>query len=256
MLNRQGWDESGFHRMLAALVEATPGDHVLDFGCGRGASLGALLDAVGEHGRVVGLDQIGPALVEAEGRYAADILSGRLVLVHCGLFDSRFPDNAFDAVLCQNVIECVNTRDALVAEAHRILKPGGRLILGHHDFDGIIIASADRDLTRRLIHRFADTKQRWQEASEGRMGRMIPGLVAKAGFASIEIETKLFVDLTLDEGSYARTFIAGLIELSARMGFGREEVMLWSAGLEAAAAEGRFFFGLPWVGAICRKAGR
>jgi SAM-dependent methyltransferase len=256
MLNRQQWDASGFHRMLAARVEAAPGDHVLDFGCGRGASLGALLDAVGDHGRVVGLDQLGPALVEAEMRYAADVISGRLVLVHCGVFDSRFPDNAFDAVLCQNVIECVSRRDALVAEARRILKPGGRLLLGHHDFDGIIIASADRDLTRRLIHGFADTRQSWQEASEGRMGRMIPGLVANAGFASIEIETRLFVDLTLDEGSYARMFLAGLVDLSARMGCERDEVMLWSAGLEAAAAQGRFFFALPWVGAICRKAGR
>jgi len=86
------------------------------------------------------------------------------------------------------------------------------------------------------------------------MGRMIPGLVANAGFASVEIETRLFVDLDLDERSYARTYVRGLLELASAMGFDRDEVACWASGLESAAVQGRFFFGLPWVGAICRKA--
>jgi len=86
------------------------------------------------------------------------------------------------------------------------------------------------------------------------MGRMLPGLVANAGFASVEIETRLFVDLDLGEGSYARDYLGWLVDLAPALCVSRDEAARWISDLAAAAAEGRFFFGLPWVGAICRKA--
>jgi SAM-dependent methyltransferase len=254
MLNRQKWDAARFHDALATLVGASVDEHVLDLGCGRGASLGALLAAVGSRGKVVGLDRMGRALDEATRRHASAVETGCLTLVRGEILDPPFPDEVFDAVICQNVVECVDDREALVAQASRVLKPGGRLLVGHHDFDGIILASDDRDLTRRLVHGFADHQQDWQEASEGRMGRMIPGLVAEAGFASVEVETRLFVDLDLGEGSYARDYLGWLIDLAPTLGVSRDIAATWASDLASAATEGRFFFGLPWVGAICRKA--
>lgn len=256
MFNRQKWDAARFHEALAALVGASADEHVLDLGCGRGASLGPLLDAVAIHGKVVGLDRMSRALDEAAQRYAPAIETGSLEMVQGEILDPPFPDESFDVVICQNVAECVDNRDALVAQARRVLKPGGRLLLGHHDFDGIILASDDRDLTRKLVHGFADYKQDWQDASEGRMGRMLPGLVARANFASVEIEARLFVDLDLNEGSYARDYVGWLVALAPALGVSRDAAKCWASSLATAATEGRFFFGLPWVGAICRKANR
>lgn len=254
MLNRQKWDAAGFHEALAALVGASADEHILDLGCGRGGSLGALLAAVGDRGKIVGLDRMSRALGEAAQRYASAFETECLTLIQGEILDPPFPDDVFDAVICQNVAECVDDRETLVAQVRRVLKPGGRLLLGHHDFDGIILASDDRDLTRRLVHAFADHQQDWQEASEGQMGRMLPGLVAKAGFASVEVEASLFVDLDLGKGSYARDYVGWLVDLAPALGVSRDATAGWASDLATAVTEGRFFFGLPWVGAICRKA--
>ena len=254
MLNRQKWTAAHFHETLVALVGVSAGEHVLDLGCGQGASLGPLLDAVGNGGKVVGLDRMSRALQEAAQRHGPAVETGSLTLRRGDILDPPFPDEIFDVVICQNVIECVADREGLVAQAKRVLKPGGRLLLGHHDFDGILLTSDDRDLTRRLVHGYADHKQAWQDAAEGRMGRMLPGLVANAGFASVEIETRMFVDLDLGEGSYARGYLDGLVALAPALGVSRDAVARWASDLAMDATAARFFFGLPWVGAICRKA--
>lgn len=254
MLNRQKWDAARFHKMMISLLSVGPGARVLDLGCGRGSSLGPLLEGVGGTGGVFGLDRSDQAFTEARARHPWAVKSGRLVLVLSEVLNAPFVDSTFDAVLCQNVAECVNDRAALVAEAHRILKSGGRLLLGHHDFDGVLITSNDRELTRRLVHGFADHKQDWQDSAEGRMGRMISGLVANAGFLSVEVETAMFVDLDLEDGSYARDYVSWLADLAPAIGVEPAQAANWRASLGKAAAEGQFFFGLPWVAAICRKA--
>ncbi|SCM76758.1 conserved hypothetical protein [uncultured Pleomorphomonas sp.] len=255
MHTSQKWDAVQFHEMLVDLCEIDSGNHVMDFGCGIGRSLKAMLEAVGDSGKVVGLDRMAQPLSEAASQFIHEIEGKRLELVQADVLAAPFPDGQFDAVLCQNVVECMHEREALVAEAKRLLKPGGRLLLGHHDFDGIILASEDRELTKRLIHGFADHKQAWQDAAEGRMGRLLPGLVANAGFASVNIEAKLFVDLDLSPGTYAGDYVDWLVDLAPTVGVSAEDIARWTSRLSVDAAEGRFFFALPWIGAICRKQG-
>lgn len=254
MIPRQKWNTARFHAMSPRLVGVSSGEHVLDLGCGRGSSLEPLLDAVGNSGRVVGLDHAALFIEEAARKHSGAIQRGRLSLIEGDVLDPPFPDEIFDVVICQNVAECVDDRPALISSIRRVLKPGGRLLLGHHDFDGILISGGDRYLTRRLVHAFADHTQDWQDTSEGQMGRMIPGLLAKGGFATVNIETNLFVDLDLSAGSYARDYLAWVVNLASDIGFERSEVTAWVSSLEAASAENRFFFGLPWVAAICQKA--
>ena len=47
-----------------------------------------------------------------------------------------------------------------------------------------------------------------------------------------------------------------LVNLAPAIGVGLGEAERWVAVLEIAAAEGRFFFTLPWAAAICSKANR
>jgi hypothetical protein len=70
-------------------------------------------------------------------------------------------------VLCHNVLEVLPAPDALVAEAIRVLRPGGRLVLAHSDFDTLIFASEDLALTRRLVRDYCDTQQNWMDAVDG-----------------------------------------------------------------------------------------
>ena len=159
-----------------------------------------MLHAVGPTGRVVALDRDAASLARAAVRARA-----RLTTVEADIAATaaRSTRQRFDAVICQNVVECVADRAGLLREIHRVLQPGGRALVGHHDFDGVLLASDDKALTRQLVHGYADHAQSWQDVAEGQMGRLLPGLFAGSPFAETCTETLLFVDLVLAPGTYA-----------------------------------------------------
>jgi SAM-dependent methyltransferase len=97
-------------------------------------------------------------------------------------------DGAFDRVLCHNVLEVLPDPDALVAEAIRVLRPGGRLVLAHSDFDTLISASEDLELTRRLVRDYCDTQQPWMDAVDGTIGRRLADIAGRAGLLVEDVQ--------------------------------------------------------------------
>jgi 2-polyprenyl-3-methyl-5-hydroxy-6-metoxy-1,4-benzoquinol methylase len=105
---------------------------VLDVGCGDGGFL-HLMSKAGWS--VEGLDFDPKAIESAKVKYG-------LELRHGDLPSAGFQEGAFDAVTMSHVIEHVPDPVSLLAEARRVLKPGGRLVvttpnsrsLGHEKF--------------------------------------------------------------------------------------------------------------------------
>ena len=103
-----------------------PGESVVDLGSGAG--LDALLAArmVGPTGRVVGVDMT-PAMLDKACRNA-DLLGLPHAEFRQGyLEDLPVPDAAADVVISNGVINLCPDKAAVLAEAYRVLKPGGRL---------------------------------------------------------------------------------------------------------------------------------
>ena len=249
------WPRHVFHQKLADLAEIRPGDTVLDVGCGNGRTLPYLLERVGPGGRVVALDRQADTLRIVAEQHADAIASGALEIVIADITKPiTLPDAMGDVIVCQNVLECVPDRVVMIDEMWRLLKPGGRLLLGHHDFDGVIIASSDRSLTRRLIHGYADSTGGWQDVSEGQMGRLLPGLVNASRFADAETETVLLVDFDFAENSaYANVFVNSLRDSAPNLGLEHEAVATWIAELEERVVARSFYFAIPWVYVTARK---
>jgi phosphoethanolamine N-methyltransferase len=102
------------------------GADVLDIGSGTG---GAALTLAIEHGArsVTGVD-VQPYVVDLANRRAAarnQADTVRFVAVEPGPLP--FPDASFDVVFSKDAIIHVEDKRALYAEAHRVLRPGGRL---------------------------------------------------------------------------------------------------------------------------------
>jgi len=176
------------HRRLVQLLEppatgpAGPMT-VADLGCGDGVTLQVLLERPGA-GLVVGVDAAEAALDEAARRLGgrgADWTGGRLALTAADL-TAPLPlrDGSLDAALCHNVLESLPDPDAFLVEVHRVLRPGGSLVLSHPDYDTMVFTAPDLVLTRRLVHAYCDTQQDWMTAVDGTIGRWLHDIAARS----------------------------------------------------------------------------
>lgn len=109
---------AGLPRRPELLREAVrPGERVLDVGCLGGA----LLEPAAQVARVVGVDLIQPALVQAKVRGLRPVLADAAMPL-------PFCDHAFDLVHAGEVLEHLFHPLVLLRELHRVTRPGGRLI--------------------------------------------------------------------------------------------------------------------------------
>lgn len=115
-------------RALVAASGTAPGDRVLDVGSGPGHFAGALAEAVGPTGRVVGLDPSQPMVDYANAR------TGRLTYCTFQLGSAQrneLPDASFDVVTSTFVMHHIpaDHRGTALGHLFRVLRPGGRLLL-------------------------------------------------------------------------------------------------------------------------------
>jgi ubiquinone/menaquinone biosynthesis C-methylase UbiE len=116
---------SALKRRQVAHLAPRPGMRVLDLGCGRGEVLLACARAGAE---VAGIDYAEAAVAISRDTLAdvpgAEVVEGDVTAL-------PWPDGSFDAVLSGDVIEHLVPADgeAMLREAHRVLRPGGRLVV-------------------------------------------------------------------------------------------------------------------------------
>ena len=140
--------------MLGALSRRTSREDfvfsLLDAGCGSGGMLGAVRREF-PRADLTGID---------ESQHAIDLCGERNLgarLVCAGVHELPFPENTFDFVLSLDVWSHAGVDDALAAhETHRVLRPGGKLILNLAAFNFLKGAhdeavGAARRYTRREV---------------------------------------------------------------------------------------------------------
>lgn len=101
-------------------------DTLLELGCGVGAQLRVMLERFPDV-HFTGVDIAPEQLAQARRLLAAPLAAGRVELVEASVFRLPFPDASFDGVYVIWVLEHLGDHAALLAEARRVLKPGGKL---------------------------------------------------------------------------------------------------------------------------------
>jgi arsenite methyltransferase len=103
-----------------------PGERVLDLGAGAGTDSLLAAQMVGEQGHVTGIDMTPEMLAKARAAAAA-MGAANVEFVEADAERLPFPDASFDVVISNGVIDLIPDKDAVFAELHRVLIPGGRL---------------------------------------------------------------------------------------------------------------------------------
>jgi tocopherol O-methyltransferase len=118
---------ANMNRELATRAGLRGGDRVLDAGCGVGGSAIWLARELGA--RVVGVNVV-PGDVERGRRYARKRNLADLVTIELqDMTRTNFPDESFDVVWAIESVCHVPDKREFLAEARRLLKPGGRLVI-------------------------------------------------------------------------------------------------------------------------------
>lgn len=166
------------------MMNLSSGDMVLDVGCGPGIDAYNLLKLVGDHGKVIGLDNDEKMISEAQESYTG----ANVEFIRADVCSIPYPDNHFDAVRAERLFQVLPQEiepESVLKELVRVTKENGIIVLVDTDWGSASVDYHDDELTNRLLHFFA-TKCR----PSGFAGRQFYGLLRRNGVSILEVEVK------------------------------------------------------------------
>ncbi len=159
-----------------ALIELQPGQTVLDLGSGGGIDVLLSARRVGPTGKVYGLDMTDEMLALARenqrkaGATNVEFLEGTIEAI-------PLPDQSVDVIISNCVINLSEDKDAVLREAFRVLKPGGRFAVS----DVVIRGDVPSEIRRSM--------ELWVGCVAGALSEdAYASKLTAAGFDSVELE--------------------------------------------------------------------
>ena len=233
-----------------ALLDLQPGEVALEAGCGGGRAL-AIARGRLPRTRWVGLDRVARFLEQArEACPGVPLARGDL----CQL---PFAASSLDAVFSRDTLECLPDPVRHLDECARVLRPGGRLLLAHWDWDTQVFNCADLALTRTVVRAYADAQQGWMEHHDPAMGRKLHGLVGRhAGLDLIDAGATVLLDHEWRPGGFGYEQSQTMARfLPARGLVAEADVRRWLELIKAAAAAGDYLCSANHYWCLARKRG-
>lgn len=222
-------------RRMAVVQHLAPrrGERVLEIGCGAGLLLREIALATGPHGLAAGID-ISPDQIAA-----AAVLTENVPAVSLHEGDARalpYPDNVLDAAVAVQVVEYITEPVAVLAEAARVLKRGGRCLVLATNWDSAFWHGPDGALT-------AEIAGAWDaHAAFPNLPARLGPMLQEAGFGAIRQLPVPIVNPDLHEGTFAYWLARLMVAFAEGNGMAPDRGAAWLEALEAAEASGEFFF--------------
>jgi ubiquinone/menaquinone biosynthesis C-methylase UbiE len=231
--------------LVRAALAAKPGERILDVGCGPGFYCAELLEEVGPEGFIVGVDaspqMLSLAARRCEGR-------GNVVLHQADATSLPVEDAGFDGAVCVQVLEYVPDVTPVVAELHRALRPGGRVVVWDVDWATLSWHSLNPARMERVLGSWAN------HLAHPSLPRLLAPALRAAGFEQVEMEAHSFASVEFDAETYG-VALAPLIRsfVVSRGDITEHEARAWVAEQQELGGQREYFFACTQ---FCFKATR
>lgn len=204
---------------------------VLELGCGTGVVIRQLAEVLHPTSRLHGADVSDVLLNEGRKRDAA----GRIHWDHVPAGQLPYPAGTFDVIVMHTLLSHVPDPSAVLAEAARILKPGGRLIVFDADHAGTTYGQPDYAAMRRIDHLLTSAI-----ATHPDVCRQMPRLLKAAGFELEEHRSHILSEC--GRGDYWLSSVRGFAGMLPALNIlSEEEGAEWVRGMLASHEDGTFF---------------
>jgi demethylmenaquinone methyltransferase/2-methoxy-6-polyprenyl-1,4-benzoquinol methylase len=120
--------QKDFERLFS-LLPLTPGDRVLDAGCGSGVLVPFILERITDSGILYELDFSEKMIETNQRRHAA----GNIRFILSEVEKAPLDEAACDMVICFSCFPHFNDKQKAMARLTRILKPNGVFVISHFD---------------------------------------------------------------------------------------------------------------------------
>ena len=140
---------TNMNRVLATTARISPGDRVLDAGCGIGGSAIWLADNInGTRVAGVNINEMQVAIANQNARQH-DVES-RVQFQVADMSQTGFADESFDVVWALEAMCYCEDKQVFLEEAYRLLKPGGRLVIA----DGFLTRDELSKTERTIVEKW------------------------------------------------------------------------------------------------------
>jgi len=160
----------------SALAQLRPGETVLDLGSGGGIDVLLSARKVGPTGKAYGLDMTDEMLALARENQRRSSIEN-VEFLKGAIENIPLPDNSVDVIISNCVINLSADKDRVLAEAFRVLRPGGRLAVSD-----VVVRGEIPAVIRRSIELWIGCVAGALEENEYR------SKLARAGFEALEVE--------------------------------------------------------------------
>jgi arsenite methyltransferase len=214
-------------------LAATSGDRVLDVGCGPGFYCAEVLAEVGSKGSVVGIDGSEAMLALAARRCEG---AENVEFREADATSLPVADASFDLALCVQVLEYVADPAVALAEMHRALRPGGRVVIWDIDWATVSLHSEEPVRTQRVMRAFDE------HLAHPSLPRTLAPRLRAAGFTDVEMEAYAFASCEMDPETYVVAVLPGIRSfVSGHEGITAEAAKAWLAEQRTLGERGEFF---------------